>query len=169
MECEGIGFQNFVVEIITSLYMFCIPWVTPIFQTHYEIKNPPNLCKVCFSLGKMQGRRGMRQGEEKAWDNIQNSLATGLSICKKKKNVFPNWIAHKMLNEVSIRGCLKLTIIWWKESDFSGLKWAGMLKKPVAKYHIWRTAAAYFVVIFTKVPWQAASWCEDRDAASKTD
>lgn len=44
-----------------------------------------------------------------------------------------------------------------------------MLKKPVAKYYIWRTAAAYFVVIFIKVPWQAASWCEDWDAAPKTD
>lgn len=120
---EGIGFKNFMVEIITSLHMFCIPWVTPIFQTHYEIKNPPNLCKVCFSLGNMQGRRRMRKGEEKAWDNIQNYLATGFSICKKKKNVFPKWIAHKMLNELSIRGSLKLTIIWWKESDFF---WAGV-------------------------------------------
>lgn len=44
-----------------------------------------------------------------------------------------------------------------------------MLQKPVAKYCICRSAAACFVVIFTKVPWQAASWCENWDAAPKAD
>lgn len=116
------------------------------------------ICTKSISIwGRCRKEGEWEREKKKAWDNIQNYSATGFSICQEQKNVFLKWIAHKMLNEVSIRSSIKSAIIWWKEYNFSRLKWSEMLKKYVAKYYIWRTAAAYFAMIFiifhsTKLP-----------------
>lgn len=150
--------------------MFCIPESLLFFKHTMKLK----ILQICAKSASVWGRcrEEGEWGREKQRPGITSRtiwLQDSPSAKRRKINVLPKWIAHKMLNEVSIRGSLRFTIIWWKESDFSGLQWAGMLKKSVAKYYIWRTAAACFVVSSTKAPWQAASWCKDWDAAPKPD
>lgn len=102
--------------------------------------------------GEVEEKRN-EKGRKKSWDNIQKYSTTGFSICQEQKSVILKWIAHKMLNEVSIRSSIKSTVIWWKKDVIfwaeSELKCSGKKKKSVAKYYIWGTASAYFMVIFS--------------------